>query len=158
MTPTLIEAARAALDALSCDTESLDDPGHRCSHCDDYVDRNGPVRKALRAAIEAAEKAEPVAYRVEIRWRDRALDQSWRKYADTAYQDSAISLRDSENNMETESRIVPLFAGEPARTPAQCRCTFAQRIVGDGCEVCNPELAQRLAAEAQTDTIKETTR
>ena len=68
---------------------------------------------ALMDAIEAAEKAEPVAYRVEIRWRDRALDQSWRKYADTAYRDRAISWRDSENNMETESRIVPLYAGEP---------------------------------------------
>ena len=68
---------------------------------------------ALMDAIEAAEKAEPVAYRVEIRWRDRALDQSWRKCADTAYRDRAISWRDSANNMETESRIVPLYAGEP---------------------------------------------
>lgn len=68
---------------------------------------------ALMDVIEAAEEAQPVAYRVEIRRRDRALDQSWRKYADTAYRDRAISLRDSENNMETESRIVPLYAGEP---------------------------------------------
>lgn len=57
-TPTLIEAARAALDALTCSDED-DGPGHRCSHCDDYVDRNGPVRTALRAAIEAAEGAQP---------------------------------------------------------------------------------------------------
>lgn len=57
MTP--IEAAKAALDALRCSDEP-DDPGHRCTHCDDYVDRNGTVRAQLRAAIEAAEKAEPL--------------------------------------------------------------------------------------------------
>ena len=108
----LIEAARAALDALSCAADDGDE-NHRCALCDDYADSHRLVRNALRAAIQAAEKAEPVAHRVEIRWRDRALDQSWRKYADTAYRDRAISLRDSENNMETESRIVPLYAGEP---------------------------------------------
>ena len=99
-TPTLIESARAIV--ARWDSPNWSD----AAHTRDYID-------ALRAAIEAAEKAEPVAHRVEIRWRDRALDQSWRKYADTAYRDRAISLRDSENNMETESRIVPLYAGEP---------------------------------------------
>lgn len=42
---------QAALDALTCTGES-DDPGHRCGHCDDYVDRNGQVRAALRARLE----------------------------------------------------------------------------------------------------------
>ena len=41
---------QAALDALTCTGES-DDPGHRCGHCDDYVDRNGQVRAALRARL-----------------------------------------------------------------------------------------------------------
>ena len=59
MNKQLLDAARAALDALSCDG-GPGDPGHRCSHCDDYVDRNGTVRAQLRAAIEAAEKAEPL--------------------------------------------------------------------------------------------------
>jgi hypothetical protein len=49
-----IEAMKQALDALTCTGES-DDLGHRCGHCDDYVDRNGLVRSALRAAIEQAE-------------------------------------------------------------------------------------------------------
>ena len=41
---------QAALDTLTCTGES-DDPGHRCGHCDDYVDRNGQVRAALRARL-----------------------------------------------------------------------------------------------------------
>lgn len=55
---TLREAAQMALDALTC-TGEHDDPGHRCGYCDDYVDRNGLVRAALRAALEE----QPVAWR-----------------------------------------------------------------------------------------------
>lgn len=57
----LVAAAKAALDALTCSGEA-DDPGHRCGHCDDYVDRNGVVRAALRDALSAAEaqQAKPV--------------------------------------------------------------------------------------------------
>jgi hypothetical protein len=53
------EVMQQALDALTCTGED-DDPGHRCGHCDDYVDRNGLVRAALRAALE--QQAEPVAW------------------------------------------------------------------------------------------------
>ena len=114
-TPTLIEAARAALDALGSLIDAQNGPPLVRHAASWLCAMNGAsaAMQALRAAIEAAEKAKPVVYRVEIRWRDRALDQSWRKYADTAYQGSAISLRDSANNMETESRIVPLYAGKP---------------------------------------------
>ena len=44
------EAMQQALDALACTGED-DDPGHRCTHCDDYVDRNGPLRASLRARL-----------------------------------------------------------------------------------------------------------
>ena len=47
-----IEALRMALDALSC-TGDPDDPGHRCGHCDEYVDRNSVVRKLIRAVLVA---------------------------------------------------------------------------------------------------------
>jgi len=51
MTTNLYKAAKAALDALTCAPDDGFDPGHRCSHCDDYVDRNGPVREMLRLAL-----------------------------------------------------------------------------------------------------------
>ena len=53
----LRKAAEMALYALTCSDEN-DDPGHRCSHCEDYVDRNGSVRDALRAALEKKEVVE----------------------------------------------------------------------------------------------------
>jgi hypothetical protein len=53
------EVVEQALEALSCSGEP-DDPGHRCGACDDYVDRNGVVRSALRAALEQ---------RQEISWQ-----------------------------------------------------------------------------------------
>ena len=58
MTTITIDRAllEQALDALTCSGDN-DDPGHRCSHCDDYVDRNSVVRQALRAALAAQRPA-----------------------------------------------------------------------------------------------------
>ena len=42
---------RQMLEALECSGEP-DDPGHRCSHCDDYVDRNSVLRNAARKRLE----------------------------------------------------------------------------------------------------------
>ena len=43
---------RQMLEALECSGEP-DDPGHRCSHCDDYVDRNSVLRNAARKRLES---------------------------------------------------------------------------------------------------------
>lgn len=42
---------RQMLEALECSGEP-DDPGHRCSYCDDYVDRNSRLRNAARLRLE----------------------------------------------------------------------------------------------------------
>lgn len=100
-TPTLIEAARAVV--ARWDSPDWSD----AAHTRDYID-------ALRAAIEAAEKAEPAAYRVEVRWRNRRLDQTWRKYSDCVSRCAAGTVRGRVvNSDDMESRIVPLYAGTP---------------------------------------------
>jgi predicted RNase H-like nuclease (RuvC/YqgF family) len=37
---------------------------------------------------------------------------------------------------------------------AQCKCSFAHRMVGDGCDVCNPELAKELAEPTEADMLR----
>lgn len=43
---------RQALEVLGCTHDGEDDPGHRCGHCDDYVDRNGTLRAAIRKELQ----------------------------------------------------------------------------------------------------------
>ena len=47
------ELIRQLAEALECNGEP-DDPGHRCSHCDEYVDRNSVLRKVARARLGQA--------------------------------------------------------------------------------------------------------
>ena len=102
MTPALITAARAAL-------AYMDSIGPT-----DMYQEEAEIAEALRAAIEAVEKAKPVAYRVECRWVDPARDQSWCKYDDYGTRRAAeSSQREFANPGDIEARIVPLFAGEP---------------------------------------------
>lgn len=32
-----------------------------------------------------------------------------------------------------------------------CYCTFSQRMVGDGCDLCNPELAEEMRMENEKE-------
>lgn len=45
-------------------------------------------------------------------------------------------------------RLVRRLATIAERTPAECRCSLRIRLVGDGCSVCNPQLAKELRAES----------
>lgn len=102
MTPALIEAARAAL-------AYMDSIGPT-----DMYQEEAEIAEALRAAIEAAEKAEPVAWRVECKWRDPARDQAWRKYEDYGTRKAAESSQQRfAGPGDIQSRVVPLYAGEP---------------------------------------------
>lgn len=102
MTPALIEAARAAL-------AYMDSIGPT-----DMYQEEAEIAEALRAAIEAAEQAEPVAYRVECRWADPARDQTWCKYSDYGTRKAAeLSQQRFAGPGDIQSRIVPLYAGTP---------------------------------------------
>ena len=57
--------------------------------------------------------------------------------------DVVLGLIDEVDKLRAASRAV-----------TQCRCTLVQQSVGDGCEVCNPKLAQRLADEAQAEVVE----
>ena len=40
----------------------------------------------------------------------------------------------------------------------ECKCTMAQKLVGDGCDICNPELAEeyeRLSDEEEQQELSE---
>jgi hypothetical protein len=43
--------------------------------------------------------------------------------------------------METENQPAGFSAATVVR-PGECRCDFAQKMQGDGCEICNPERAE----------------
>lgn len=116
MTPTLIEAARAAESALNNLIDAQNGPPLVRHAASWLCAMNGASAsmQALRAAIDAAEKVEPAAYRVECKWRDPARDQAWRKYADYGTRKAAESSHQTfANPGDIEARIVPLYAGTP---------------------------------------------
>jgi hypothetical protein len=61
---------------------------------------------------------------------------------------------------EPERLAYALWKAMLAAAPSQpkdareCKCSLRQRLVGDGCQVCNPELAAELAAPSQRAEVK----
>jgi len=116
MNKQLIEAARTALDALGSLIDAQNGPPliGQADEWDCAMYEANAAIDALRAAIDAAEKVEPAAYRVECKWRDPARDQAWRKYADYWTRKAAeLSQQEFADPGDIQSRIVPLYAGTP---------------------------------------------
>ncbi len=71
-----------------------------------------PSPCARKYALGECRKAasQPVAWRVECKWLDTSLDQTWCKYGDYARLKSAESAQQRfANPGDIESRIVPLY-------------------------------------------------
>ena len=124
MSDKLRDAAQAALEALECGDEETN-PGHRCGHCDDYVDRNGLVRAALRAAL-AEPAPEPVAWqRRRLRPLGNPDDDDW------------ITVREKlETRVPMEWRPLyvapPTALAEPAPEPSGwIKCSERMPLNGD---------------------------
>lgn len=121
-TTIIADAVRAAINMISIDRQSFADgitwpdgtidPGY-APILHDYDKMLDKLRAALHEA-ERAEQVEPAAYRVECRWADPALDQTWRKYVDCTSRDAAEVVRSRFRVPgDMEARIVPLYAGTP---------------------------------------------
>ena len=54
------------------------------------------------------------------------------------------AAKPAESRMDAHDGVLV----EPVRV---CQCTFRGRVLGDGCDVCNPELAAQCAAENLED-------
>ena len=104
---TLREAAQQALEALSCSGEP-DDPGHRCGACDDYVDRNGLVRSALRAALaeEALQVMADNASGLGLSYEPVQEPVAWMVYT---LDGKSVCVTDSPADFTDQHKALPLY-------------------------------------------------
>ena len=93
------------------------------------------LRQAAQQALEALEKGATVSAAITLRAALAEPDidpvDEYRK----GFIDGQIDMRD-----RPEEQPEPVQQAEQA-----CKCNLRTRLVGDGCEVCNPELAAELA-------------
>ena len=112
--------------------------------------------------------AEPVAWRVECRWKDRSKGGDWRKYADYGTEQAAASSQQVfAKPGDIESRIVPLFT-HPAPAAPQAEPSLTRRLHDAGftrrddrieCDECGKKITPQFLpiheCEAQAEPKRE---
>jgi len=63
------------------------------------------------------------------------------------------AMEDGEDRADMIEFSDALIALRAALAEPECKCTMAQKMVGDGCAVCNPERAKDLAKPEQDPVI-----
>ncbi len=96
--------------------------------CTCHPDDLPPSPCARKYALDECRKAasQPVAWRVECKWADPAVDQTWRKYGDYGTLKSAESSQQRfANPGDIELRIIPLY---PERALREVRLAVLRDI------------------------------
>jgi hypothetical protein len=55
-------------------------------------------------------------------------------------------------SVDGSGKFQPTQQDPSAPQGVECKCSLRQRLVGDGCQVCNPKLAAELAADSTHPT------
>lgn len=113
-TPTLPEAARMALEAL---TNCTSEHGHRCNRCDSEVDEGGRVADALRAALAASEAPTPLTdYELtQMAQRASAAPEELRPWWMVLCREVEKRVRQENalDKLAAESQRLGLYQGKP---------------------------------------------
>lgn len=65
---------------------------------------------------------------------------------------SEITEREKKwEHLEQASQSVAKWPNWKLKAAGICHCTFSKKILGDGCEICNPEMAREIAEENERD-------
>jgi hypothetical protein len=59
-----------------------------------------------------------------------------------------LSARDERAEAREDSQAKPAHTGADAAGHTECKCDLRTKLVGDGCSICNPELAAYYTATA----------
>lgn len=81
----------------------------------------------------------------------RTFENAQENFSKSGAEERAYSLAMAEaseaDKALRDAPVAPDAKSTGAAHHEQCRCTMAQRLVGDGCAFCNPELAREIERE-----------